>query len=302
MGRPARTLGCTLHYQVGQPGAGGDAAAGGDAGAGGTATFLFAVQPSDHPAARQQVLREELSFSTGQQPEAWRGPDGTRWLRLLAAPGPLTLRYEAEVQGDPLVHDPAAVSEIPVERLPQAALPFLLPSRYCENDRLEGFAAAEFGRLPPGHARVTAVCDFIHRRTAYQRGATDVRTTALDTLTDARGVCRDFAHLGIALTRAIGVPARFLAAYAPHLVPPDFHAIFEALLLGPDGPRWYVFDATRQTALDGVARIAVGQDASQVAFASIWGAATPGPMQLRCDPEPGAPAEWTTAAVSVSDS
>ena len=148
---------------------------------------------------------------------------------------------------------------------------------------------------------MAALCDFIHRRTAYERGSTDVRTTALDVLTDARGVCRDFAHLGIALTRALGIPARFLAGYAPHLVPADFHAIFEALLLGPDGPRWYVFDATRQTALDGVARIAVGQDASQVAFCSLWGGATAGRMRLRCDPEAGAAAEWTTAAVSLSD-
>ncbi len=288
MPRPARALGCELDYRLA-----------------GDATFLFAVQPCDSGAARQQVAREELVLPPGGEAERWTDADGTRWLRLLgravAAGCPLRLRYEAEVEGDPVVHDPAAITEIPVERLPLDAMRYLLPSRYCENDRLEGFARAEFGGLAPGHARVAALCDFIHRRTTYERGSTDVRTTALDVLTDARGVCRDFAHLGIALTRAVGIPARFLAGYAPHLAPPDFHAIFEALLMGPDGPRWYVFDATRQTALDGVARIAVGQDASQVAFCSIWGGAAAGRMAIRCDPEPGAAAAWTTAAVSLSD-
>ena len=277
MTRPARTLGCRLEFRVR-----------------GGATFLFAVQPCDSGAARQRVLRERLDLPPGQEAERWTDADGTRWMRLLGGDGPLVVDYEAQVEGRPLVHDPAPIAEIPVERLPLEAMPYLLPSRYCESDRLEGFARAEFGALPKGHARVAAVCDFIHRRTGYERGSTDV-------LTDARGVCRDFAHLGIALTRALGIPARFLAAYAPHLVPADFHAIFEALLLRPDGPRWYVFDATRQTALDGVSRIAVGQDASQVAFCSIWGGAAAGPMRLRCDPESEAAAGWTTAAVSLSD-
>ncbi|APT57815.1 transglutaminase family protein [Roseomonas gilardii] len=283
MARPPRSLGCTLDYQASGP-----------------STFVFAVRPSEDPPARQKILRESLTLSTGEPGEEWRSVDGIRWLRVLAPAGPVRLHYEAEVQGEPVVHDPAGITEIPVQQVPQEALHFLLPSRYCESDRLTGFAQAQFGGMAQGHSRVAAVCDYIYQRTAYQRGSTDVRTTALDVLTDAAGVCRDFAHLGIALTRALGIPARFLAAYAPHLQPPDFHAIFEALLMGPEGPCWYVFDATRQTALDGVARIAVGQDASQVAFCSIWGNAQATGMQVRCDPEPGAAKEWTTAAVSVS--
>lgn len=290
-----RRVGCELRYAADGP-----------------ATFLFAVQPArGGSGARQRVASERLAVTAAGgavEPESWdAAPGGTRWLRLAAAvPGEVVLSYEAEVAPDPLLHDPAGVSEIPVRDLPREALPYLLPSRYCESDRLEGFARAQFGHLALGHARVAAVCSWVHDRTLYQRGASDARTTALDTLTDARGVCRDFAHLGVALTRALGVPARFLAAYAPHLVPADFHAAFEALLLGPDGPRWYAFDATRQTALDGLVRIAVGADASTTAFASLWGAARPleGPeaMRVRCDPPPGGDdAERTVAAVSVSD-
>ena len=168
MARPPRSLGCILDYQASGP-----------------STFVFAVRPSDDPAARQAILRESLSLSTGEAGEEWRSVDGIRWLRVLAPAGPLQLRYEAEVQGEPVVHDPAGITELPVQQVPQTALHFLLPSRYCESDRLTGFAQAQFGGLAQGHSRVAAICDFIYQRTAYQRGSTDVRTTALDVLTDA---------------------------------------------------------------------------------------------------------------------
>ena len=108
----------------------------------------------------------------------------------------------------------------------------------------------------------------------YESGSTDVLTSAYDILGDRRGVCRDFAHLAITLCRAVGIPARYISAYAWQLQPPDFHAVFEAYLAAPGGGgAWYLFDPTRMAALDGLVRIGAGRDAADVAFCSIYGAA-----------------------------
>ena len=104
------------------------------------------------------------------------------------------------------------------------------------------------------------MCDWICENVDYVLGSTDESTSAADILVERRGVCRDFAHLGIALVRALGVPARYVATYAWRLDPQDFHAVFEAYLEGPDGGAWCVFDATRKSAADGIVRIGVGRD------------------------------------------
>ena len=106
----------------------------------------------------------------------------------------------------------------------------------------------------------------------YYSGSSDVITSATDTLLERHGVCRDFAHLGIALCRALGIPARYVSAYAWRLHPPDFHAVFEAWLDGPGGGAWYLFDPTRKSAVDGLVRIGVGRDAGEVAFCNMFGA------------------------------
>lgn len=169
------------------------------------------------------------------------------------------------------VEDPAQVREVPAGRLPLSTLVHLNPSRYCESDRLSLFTERTFGHLAPGHARVGAVCDWVRENVDYVSGTTDEATSAADTLVERRGVCRDFAHLGIALVRALGVPARYVAAYAWRLDPPDFHAVFEAYLEGPDGGAWYVFDATRKAAVDGIVRIGVGRDAGDASFCTPFG-------------------------------
>ena len=111
----------------------------------------------------------------------------------------------------------------------------------------------------------------------------------LRSLGDRRGVCRDFAHLAITLCRAVGIPARYISAYAWQLQPPDFHAVFEAYLAGPDGAgAWYLFDPTRMAALDGLVRIGAGRDAADVAFCSIYGTAKADAPQVWINgPAPG---------------
>ena len=149
-------------------------------------------------------------------------------------------------------------------------LPYLNPSRYCESDRLATFAMAEFGRLDRGYSRVAAICQWTHDHLNYLPGITNASTGACDVLILRSGVCRDYAHLAIALCRALCIPARYVSGYAVTLDPPDFHGFFEAYL----GNHWYLFDATRLAPLAGLVRIGMGRDAADVPFATIIGAAT----------------------------
>jgi transglutaminase-like putative cysteine protease len=150
------------------------------------------------------------------------------------------------------------VGEVPVAKLPLDTLPFLNPSRYCPSDQLARFANREFGAIRPGFTRVSEICNWINSEVDYLFGTSDTTTTAAHTFSLRAGVCRDFAHLGITFCRALGIPARFVSCYAWQLEPQDFHAVFEAYL----GDRWYLFDATRMAALDGMVRIGCGRDAA----------------------------------------
>ena len=145
---------------------------------------------------------------------------------------------------------------------------------------------------------MTAICNWIYGNVDYISGTTDALTSAFDTVTQRAGVCRDFAHLGIALCRAMGIPARYVSAYAWRLSPPDFHAVFEAYLDGPGGGAWYLFDPTRMTGADGLVRIGIGRDAADVAFCSIFGDVGSGPPQVWID-GPDTTIPVTTAAVSL---
>lgn len=235
----------------------------------GEASFVFNVEAQRRPG--QEVLSERLILPGA--PERFTAPEtGNRVLRLGAGPGPLTLRYEATVRLSPAILRPAAVREVPVPALPLEVRPNLLPSRYVESDRLASFAHRTFGALPPGHERVSAIRDWVHGHLDYVRGSSDAQTTAADTLLQRQGVCRDFAHLAIAFCRALGIPARFVSAYAWQLDPPDFHAVMEAWLEGPDGGTWFLFDPTKLAAPEGMVRIGTGRDAAEVAFCEPFGA------------------------------
>jgi transglutaminase-like putative cysteine protease len=142
---------------------------------------------------------------------------------------------------------------------------------------------------------VQAICNWIYENVDYLAGSSDGSTSAYDTFTLRAGVCRDFAHLGITLTRAIGIPARFVSAYAIDLIPQDFHAVFEAYLEGG----WYLFDATRLCPLDGIVKIAVGRDAADSAFATYFGAMSGPPKLLDVTRLTGDDSQWTTEAVTL---
>ncbi len=219
---------------------------------------------------RQRIITEKLTLTPELPIERFAEDEGgSRFLRVIADPGPFRVAYEGEVDVNMIDREPDDIAEVPVGDLPLAILPYLNPSRFCQSDLLGRFARREFEDLEPGHQRVTAICNWIYEHVDYVRGSSDAMTSAYDTMVLRAGVCRDFAHLGIAFCRALNIPARFASGYAWQLDPPDFHAVFEAYL----GGQWYLFDATRQAALQGLVRIGVGRDACDAAFATIYGEA-----------------------------
>src|SRR5262249_22228538 len=146
------------------------------------------------------------------------------------------------------------------------------PSRYCPSDRFFEIATQEFGGMQTGYTRVTAIAEWVRRRTKFQPGTTNSFHSAADTLASRVGVCRDFAHLMISLCRALNIPARYVTSIDygadPALGPMDFHAYVEVFLSN----RWFIFDPTGICTKTGLVRLATGRDANDVAFATIFGA------------------------------
>ncbi len=232
--------------------------------------FIFMVHAAQTP--QQLIVRESLQLSPPLAFDLHLEPHSrNRMLRLSAPAGPLTVRYSATVDIHHHLDQPAQLREIPVRSLPVSVLPFLVPSRYCQSDRLQRLALKEFGSLPPGYSRVQAICDWVNQRVTFAPHSSTAETSALDTLIDEAGVCRDFAHLMIALCRAVNLPARFVSGIDygadPARGPLDFHAYVEVFL----GQRWYMFDPSGNAIPMGFVRMATGRDAADCAFATMFG-------------------------------
>jgi transglutaminase-like putative cysteine protease len=179
----------------------------------------------------------------------------------------LNLSYKAEVSPAYQTIDCSLVQAEEIPPFDPTVLPFLYPSRYCWPDQLSNFATSRFGKYDNAFERVLAITEWITEHVQYVSGSTNAFTTAGDILLMEQGVCRDFAHLGITLCRALDIPARYCSVYAYQLQPQDFHACFEAFI----GARWIVFDATRLAPLNGLIKIAHGRDAADTAVSSLFG-------------------------------
>ena len=232
--------------------------------------FIFNIHAAQTP--HQTVVSETLEISPQVLPVVYAETvNGPRFMRLRAGPGPLTIRYAATVDINHHVQAPDGLAEVPVAQLPPGVLPFVYPSRYCQSDRLRKYATREFGHLVQGHSRVAAIADWVRQRTTFLTGSSNSSTSAVDTLIEQVGVCRDFAHLMIALCRALNIPARFVTGIDygadPALGPTDFHAYVEVFL----GDRWYLFDPTGISPPMALVRIGTGRDAADVSFATMFG-------------------------------
>ena len=230
--------------------------------------FIFNVAVPSIPG--QRVRCEAITAQPNVAVEEFNDASGAnRFLRVNVGPGRFSIRYLAAVDVEPRVADPAA-ERIPLATVAPEVLPYVMASRYCEVEQLFALACAEFGNIVPGAAQVQAVCAWIRANIAYRVGTSSPTTTARDVLANRAGVCRDFAHLAVALCRALNIPARFVTGYTRYEEPPqDFHAVFEAYL----GGRWQMFDPTELASIDSIVRIGVGRDAADVAFATFFGSA-----------------------------
>lgn len=225
-----------------------------------------------------RIVTERFEVATDGAPptdiEEVHTPAGERIHVIHSEPGHLSVEYRAEIEAPtpsvaPDGTGPGRGSARSVTEFERQL--YMRPSRYCPSDHLVGFAVAEFKGDADVAARVTAITEWIRQRISYVPGSSDVHDSAEHTLLTGMGTCRDFAHLGIALCRATGIPARFAAVYAPGLFPMDFHAVFETLQSG----RWCVHDATGLAPRPSLVRIATGRDAADAAFSSVnSGAAT----------------------------
>ena len=240
--------------------------------------FIFNIQAAH--TARQTVVEESLGFNQavpiGSISYYTDASTQNRFIALHAVKGVFSISYNAVVE---LTHFEAAhnaLFEISPRALPGHVLPYLYPSRYCQSDRLLGFASQQFGNLPVGYSRAQAVCDWVYRSVRFQGNTSNSNTSAIDTLIDRVGVCRDFAHLMIALCRAANLPARMVSGMDygadPALGPPDFHAYVEVYLADTYGMgRWYMFDPSGTAIPMGFVRFCTGRDAADIAFATIFG-------------------------------
>ena len=204
------------------------------------ATEKLVVTQGDHEVAVREILDQH----------------GTRLHIADVVAGPIDVRYDAQIQGTSAAVEPSEIDNIR----------YLRQSRYCESDMLAPTARSHFGGLA-GRDLFSAVGEWVGAQVRYVPGSSNSTDGALRTLIARKGVCRDFAHLVVALLRALDVPARVVSTYAPGLTPMDFHAVAEAFVDGA----WHVVDATGKAPRQSLVRIATGRDAADIAFVTVIG-------------------------------
>ncbi|MDF3067779.1 MAG: transglutaminase domain protein [Polyangiaceae bacterium] len=229
------------------------------------ASLVAMLRPRSGTA--QWIIGERYDFEPFVQATEYVDAFGNLCQRLTAPAGAFRIRTEVEIEvAEAIAVEPSA-GPANVEDLPDYVLQFLLPSRYCQSDMLESVAEDVVAGRKPGYEQVDAIREFIREQIEYRSGASNGSTSAVDTLRDRAGVCRDFSHVGLSLCRALRIPARMVVGYLLGLTPMDLHAWFEAFV----GGRWYTFDATQPKPRGGRIAIAYGRDAADVALLTELG-------------------------------
>lgn len=218
--------------------------------------------------ADQRIIGDKLIVSSPERLRPVEGNDAIGQRTWAAAVGQFHAHYSAIVEVHRIVVPLETLHATDPRDLPAPVVPFLLPSRYCESDKFEAFVSDEFGGHSGG-AKVIAMRDWVAAHLSYVPGASNGDTSASDTFVQRQGVCRDYAHLLTCFARAAAIPARIVSAYAPDVTPPDFHAVVEVWL----DNAWHFVDATGMARAEDIVRIAVGRDATDIAFMTVFGSA-----------------------------
>jgi transglutaminase-like putative cysteine protease len=237
-------------------------------------TPMLLVLHIHHERANDIVVPDQVTTTPNVPVSAYRDAFGNWCSRLMAPRGGLRIASTALLR-DSGVPDPVlpGAPQHAVQDLPDDALMFLLGSRYCETDRLSETAWQLFANAPTGWARVQAICDFVHHHIVFNYADARPTRTAFEAFHERRGVCRDYAHLAIALCRCMNIPARYCTGYLGDIgVPPpygpmDFAGWFEAYL----GGAWHTFDPRNNVPRIGRVLMARGRDATDVAITTTFG-------------------------------
>jgi transglutaminase-like putative cysteine protease len=228
--------------------------------------------------AGQWIISESYDVRPLVAPVEYVDAFGNLVQRFVMPKGKLELNVECVVECPDMIATAPDAPYTPPEDLPDEVLAFLVPSRYCPSDQMVAQAREIAGNARPGYARAEAIRAWIEKNIEYKRGTSDESTSGLDTFNLRAGVCRDFAHVGIALCRSLLIPARMVVGYLHKLAPPmDQHAWFEAFV----GGRWYTFDATQKEPRGGRIVIAYGRDAADVAITTPFGPIEVDGMQVQ---------------------
>ncbi len=252
-------VGCSLTYQVT-----------------GTASLLLNLQP--RPDRRHAVIFEALTLGNALPARAFKDTHGNVVWRVALAPGTNCFRHDAivAVSSQPDNHDLPRAAPLAPGELPSDLLRYTLPSRYCDSDKLTNFAWEKFGQVEHGLPRVTAISQWLHDNIEYRYLSGQPDLSAWDVLQRGYGVCRDFAHLAIALNRTFNLPARYVTGHLPDIGFPDpdnhmdFHAYAEVYV----GNQWFTTDARFHVPRIGRIKVSAGLDAVDGAFSTIYGGAT----------------------------
>jgi transglutaminase-like putative cysteine protease len=239
-----------------------------------------------HSRAADLVEPDRMQTAPSLPVRAYRDGFGNWCTRLIAPQGKLRIWSEGLINdsGLPDVLAPDA-QQLPIDALPEDTLVYLLGSRYCETDLLSQVAWDKFAQGPTGWHRVQAICDFVHQHIQFGYQHASPTKTAHGAFLERRGVCRDYAHLAIALCRCMNIPARYCTGYLGDIgVPPmdapmDFAGWFEAYL----GGSWYTFDPRNNQPRIGRVLIARGRDAADVAINTTFGPNTLDSFFVRTD-------------------
>jgi transglutaminase-like putative cysteine protease len=227
----------------------------------------------------QWVVQEQYQFEPTVPVVEYVDRYGNLCQRLITPQGLFQVNTTAIVETSDTIDVQPGAAFVPVQELPDYALQFLLPSRYCQSDLLGNLAYEIVGRIESAYDQVEAIRNWIHTQVEYRYETSNASTSAVETAKTRVGVCRDFVHLGIALCRSLTISSRMVVGYLYQLEPMDLHAWFEVYV----GGRWYTFDATQSEPRGNRIAIAYGRDAADVALATQFGPLTLTEMSVWVD-------------------